>query len=364
MKHPLHAICPYFAMFPEEFVQNALLTFTRPGQLVLDPFCGRGTAILESVLNNRRALGTDVNPVAACVAGAKADIPTQEAVLRRLGELEQMPRQDLEYEIPDDDFFRLCFHPETLREICALRHWLDWKHRSDDRFIAAVCLGALHGESHRSGRYLSNRMPRTISTKPSYSIRWWADRGLWPDRRETFAILSELIRYRLSVPVPTELADVRLADARMCGSIFESFREQVQLIITSPPYIDTTDYAEDQWLRLWFLGGAAIPKRRLYKDDRYRQGKEYWRFLQEVWRGCAVLVAPEATCVVRIGGRKLCPGDLAEGLERSLTNGLEGRRVSKIIGPQSSEIRRGQINAFRPGTTARKEEYDFFFRVH
>jgi hypothetical protein len=207
-------------------------------------------------------------------------------------------------------------------------------------------------------------MPRTISTKPNYSVRWWRHRGLLPARRETFRILSELIRYRLSVPAPRGLADVRLSDARLCSSIFEQFRGQVQLIITSPPYIDTTDYAEDQWLRLWLLGGAPTPTRRLNRDDRYRQGKEYWRFLEEVWTGCADLVAPEATCVIRIGGSKLCQSDLIDGLEQSLTNGLEGRSIIKIVGPQASEIRRGQINAFRPGTTARKEEYDFFFRVH
>jgi len=37
-----------------------------------------------------------------------------------------------------------------------LRSVLDWRNRKDDRFIAALCLGALHGESHRSPNCFSN----------------------------------------------------------------------------------------------------------------------------------------------------------------------------------------------------------------
>ncbi len=87
MRHPLHAICPYFAMFPEEYVARQLLAFTRPGDLVLDPFCGRGTTVLEGLLRKRRVIGTDVNWVAACVAGAKAAVPSKGDVIGRLCEL-------------------------------------------------------------------------------------------------------------------------------------------------------------------------------------------------------------------------------------------------------------------------------------
>jgi hypothetical protein len=49
-RHPFHSICPYFAMFPEQFVAEQLLKHTVMGDLVFDPFCGRGTTIFESLL--------------------------------------------------------------------------------------------------------------------------------------------------------------------------------------------------------------------------------------------------------------------------------------------------------------------------
>ena len=361
MRHPLHAICPYFAMFPEEFVARQLLAFTRPGDLVLDPFCGRGTTVLESLLQRRRVIGTDVNQVAACVAGAKAAVPEKIDLIARLRELaEEYERSDVV--VPLEEFFAHCFHAETLREVSFLREKLDWQFDNRDRFIAAVALGALHGESHRSPNYFSNRMPRTISTKPEYSVRWWKERNLVPERRRIFTILESLIAYRLSVAAPKGEARVVQSDARKCGETFDEYSGRVKLMVTSPPYLDTTDYSEDQWLRLWFLGGASAPVRRLSKDDRHRNTSDYWNFLSETWKGCATLLAPKSTVVIRIGGRKLSVADLTDGLTTTLQAGVGGK-IKLLASPSSSEIRKGQVNSFRPGMTEKNKEHDFVFQI-
>lgn len=74
MRHRFHAICPYFAMFPEAFVKGHLAASPHRG-VVFDPFCGRGTTVFQAFLKGREAAGCDVNPVAACVSGAKCDPP-------------------------------------------------------------------------------------------------------------------------------------------------------------------------------------------------------------------------------------------------------------------------------------------------
>ena len=50
MRNRLHSICPYFAMFPEEFARNHIENLTDKGDLVLDPFSGRGTTLLQALL--------------------------------------------------------------------------------------------------------------------------------------------------------------------------------------------------------------------------------------------------------------------------------------------------------------------------
>lgn len=338
-----------------------LLAFTRPGDLVLDPFCGRGTTILESALHARRAIGTDLNLVAACVSGAKAEVPSLKEVLERLEDLEAqfLPGQITR---PGGEFFDYCFHPKTLDELLFLRATLDWRSHHVDRFVAAVALGVLHGEAHRSPNYFSNRMPRTISTKPEYSVRWWKERDLRPERREVFVILRSLCKMRLAVPAPSNMARVALEDARNCAKIFSSDRGNVRLLVTSPPYLDTTDYSEDQWLRIWFLGGSERPTRRLNSDDRHRSREKYWDFLSEVWAGSKDLLAPDATIAIRIGGKKLDVEEITDGLSGSLRKGM-ARECRLIDAPHTSEIRRGQLNSFRPGTVGKRHEHDFVFRL-
>ncbi len=361
MRHPLHSICPYFAMFPEGFVTEQLYAYTRPDDVVLDPFCGRGTTILESLLNNRDALGTDINPVAACIAGAKANVPAESTILERIEELSNAFSSATGREEPPTEFFRHCFDRETYAEVAFLRRSLAWRHIAVDRFIAAVMLGILHGESHRSGMYLSNRMPRTISTKPDYSVRWWQKRGLRPPRRETFKVLRETVRLRFSQPPPHRKGTVVLADARLCSEVLKIHTERVALIVTSPPYLDTTDYGEDQWLRLWFLGGNERPTLRLHKDERHTLVETYWLFLEEVWRGCVPLLRETATIVIRIGGTKLGKPELEEGLQGSLARGLEGRVFRPLNQGNSSKIAKRQTNSFRPGTSKDRLEHDFTF---
>ena len=168
-RHRFHSICPYFAMFPEAFVRRNVQAWSRPGDLICDPFMGRGTTILESLLNGRKAIGCDTNPVAYCVSRAKAVPPDLDDVMARLKALElQFAGFSSHAAEASDDFFNLCFHESTLQQVLFLRKRLAWREDNVDCFIAALALGCLHGESHRSAMYLSNRMPRTISTKPAY----------------------------------------------------------------------------------------------------------------------------------------------------------------------------------------------------
>ena len=357
MRHRFHSICPYFAMFPESFVRKHLV-WSEFGSQVFDPFSGRGTTVFESLLRGRNAAGCDTNPVAVCVSQAKADPPSRVKALARLSELESR-QEEVESRLFDDPFFSLCFHRDTLAQVLHLKLNLAWRERRTDCFLAALALGSLHGESHRSQRYFSNRMPRTISTKPAYSVRWWTERSLQPPRRNVYAILREMIEYRFASEPARLSGRVVEGDARCAGQLFPHLREKVSLVITSPPYLDTTNFEEDQWLRIWFLGGPSHPKRSGRGDDRHRSDMTYWPFLQEAWSGVAPLLTDGAHLIIRIGGKKLDRQSIRERLFRSLVLGLD--RSVRIVEETATEISGSQLRAFRPGAKGTKEEFDFHF---
>ena len=75
-------------MFPEGFAEKWINELTGPGDLVVDPFCGRGTTPFQALLMGRNALAGDINPVAYCLTAAKTRGPSLSTVRRRIGELE------------------------------------------------------------------------------------------------------------------------------------------------------------------------------------------------------------------------------------------------------------------------------------
>ena len=350
-------------MFPEQFVEQQLLSFTSPGELVFDPFCGRGTTVFESLLKGRRAAGSDINSVAVCISAAKAAAPNFLDIAARIDALEDQFQSDSTDRGVPTSFFEVCFERRTLAEILFLRQALDWRANAIDCFIAAVMLGILHGESHRSSYCLSNRMPRTISTKPDYSIRWWNERNLMPPRRPAFDTLRKATTFRYRVPPAVCKGVVREADARAASATFREFAGQVSLVVTSPPYLDTTDYAEDQWLRLWFLGGKPRPELRRNRDDRHTQTDEYWAFLEESWSGLTTLMADDATIVIRIGGAKLSKTELFTGLTDSLRAAFTDRHVGPLHEGVTSSIRPRETTAFRPAPPRPRVEHDFAYRL-
>jgi DNA modification methylase len=362
MRHRFHSLCPYFAMFPESFV-NRHLSKCPKNSVVFDPFCGRGTTVFQALLEDHAAGGTDISPVAACISRAKADAPNFADLVARLKELEATYARfrGTSDKTRRSEFFRWCFNAETYEQLIFLRSRLLWRDNSVDCFIAALALWSLHGESHRSPNYFSNRMPRTISTKPEYSIQWWRRNRSRPPQRNVFEILTRMARLRYKSTPPPLRAKIVETDARKAGEAFPELVGRVSLVITSPPYLDVTNYQEDQWLRLWFLGGAPHPRIEKFRDDRHTSPERYWGFLTECWSGIAPLLGPRAKIVVRIGGKYLRLASVREKLHDTLKVGFN-RRVT-LLNHEMSEIRGGQRRSFHSTSRGLTREFDFTFAV-
>ena len=204
-------------------------------------------------------------------------------------------------------------------------------------------------------------MPRTISTKPAYSVRWWGKHGYVAPCRDAFAILRGMVDFRFRTPPPNNRGEIAESDARKAKTAFPHLEGRVTDIITSPPYLDTTNYREDQWLRLWFLGEE--PKSTQARDDgRHYNRAFYWTFLREAWEGAAPLLAPQARIVVRIGGRKLSKEEMFEGLLSSLKDATS-RSVQAVDAGVTTPVKRTQANSFRGAKASPTVEHDFCFIV-
>lgn len=69
--HGLHA---FAAKSPPQLARYALRYYSKPGELLLDPMAGSGTALVESCILGRNAIGIDIDPLARLIAQAKTTV--------------------------------------------------------------------------------------------------------------------------------------------------------------------------------------------------------------------------------------------------------------------------------------------------
>lgn len=255
--HPLHAMCSYFAMFPPQIASVFIRWLTQPGDVVYDPFSGRGTVPLEALLYGRVGLGSDANPLATALTTAKVRIPSASAVSRRLEELEESWSNSHGTTSGVPDAIRMLYAPGTLRQLVFLRERLGERRRVDP-FITGLVLGMLHANHSAAGatRGFSISMPNTFAMGSNYVRDYIERNNLIAPELDVFAMLHvRAKRYRLPEAAISG-GKAWAHDATQPAPAWLK-RQRPRLIFTSPPYLQVIKYGKYNWVRLWFLGNDA-----------------------------------------------------------------------------------------------------------
>src|SRR5437899_12763751 len=71
---PLHRFHGYCARFPSEVAEQAIKAYSKPGQSVLDPFCGSGTSLVAGLTNGRSVVGADIDVLAGMLSEVKCSV--------------------------------------------------------------------------------------------------------------------------------------------------------------------------------------------------------------------------------------------------------------------------------------------------
>jgi DNA methylase len=239
----LHEVS-YRACFKPQLPRFFIERLTQPGDLVYDPFMGRGTTLLEAVLLGRQAAGCDINPLSAILLRPRLEAPSIEQVHQRLDEIEW----DYDGPLPED--FLVFYHPKTLRQICALRDVLS--RSSVDQWIRMVATNRLTG--HSKGFFSVYTLPPNQAVSIQSQRRINEQRKQSPDMRDVAALIRRKSRSLLRNPQLSTL-NPQLSTLLITGSCDETPAipsESVTLVVTSPPFLDVVDYETDNWLRCWF----------------------------------------------------------------------------------------------------------------
>ena len=131
-----------------------------------------------------------------------------------------------------------------------------------ESFVLGCLLGVMHGAERQDGTsaYASISMPNTFSMPPNYVRKYVAENRLNRVERDVFAILDDKIRRLALEPAPQGYeAVVSACDAKQLanGPALQPVVGKVDLVVTSPPYLDVVNYAKQNWIRNWLLEEGA-----------------------------------------------------------------------------------------------------------
>ena len=251
----IHSVCSYQGKMKPALAFKLIETFSNPGDKVLDPFSGSGTIPFEAALNGRTAYGLDIGLLATSLSNAKLKRPNRENVTSIIDALENYIAnfKPSKASIKDADEVKFnktipeYFHKETFREILCARDFFIENHDSQSADWALVMSCMMH--------ILHGNRPYALS-RNSHPITPYAPKGDF-----IYKNVIEKLWVKVNKSLDTEVSDQFIDGHCFQADILEEWPEEIQnldAIITSPPFFDSTKFYMTNWMRYWFCGWTRL----------------------------------------------------------------------------------------------------------
>ena len=273
--HSLHEVS-YRACFKPQLPRFFIERFTNSGEKVYDPFMGRGTTLLESAFLGRIPVGCDVNPLSALLCMPRLHSVDLKAIEKRLQEIDLSQAQEIREDLS------VFYHPDTLRELCALReYFLDRETAgtldATDAWIRMVATNRLTG--HSAGFFSVYTLPPNQAVSIVSQIRINQKRQQIPEARDIRKIILKKSKSLLKDLTPIEKKNLQHVGKKSqcltsnCADTAAIASNSISLVVTSPPFLDIVQYDQDNWLRCWFNGidSKTVPIWQLRNADAWQQ---------------------------------------------------------------------------------------------
>ena len=282
--HSLHEVsyrACYKPQLPGYFIQK----FCESESVVYDPFMGRGTTLVEAQLHGHRVIGNDVNPLSKILTYPRLNPPTLAEMEKQLQEINLSTGEGIDKEL------LVFFHEDTLQEIYGWRSYFQQKQLDPvDAWLQMVVSSRLTG--HSSGFFSVFTLPPNLAASVASQRRINERRNQKPEYRDTKALIHRKSKQLLRHSLPDHFwRDDALLLTESADRTPQIEDESVDLVVTSPPFLDTIDYMQDNWLRMWFCGIEI------------EQGKIWQLKSLEDWVARMTDVFIELRRVLKCGGR-------------------------------------------------------------
>ena len=304
--HINHSLCSYQGKLKPSIAKFLTDSFVPKNGTVLDPFSGVGTIPFESALQGKTSYGFDISPAAVAISRAKLSLPNWETLSVPLLELDQYIQLNKNSVITDrwlPNFNKSLveyYDSETLKEILCARDWFNsarpWSREVS--LMLGCCMHVLHG----------NR-PYALSRR-SHPVTPFAPSGDFE-----YKSLIEKLTNKLNKVVGAEYPKNFIEGKIYSQDITKAWPleiENLDSIITSPPFFDSTRFHLANWIRLWFSGWDEDEFK--YEQKRFIDEKQKTSFdcYDTILRSSKERLKTGGTLVFHLGKSRKC--DMAEEL--------------------------------------------------
>ncbi len=324
--HSIHEVS-YRACFKPQLPEFFISRLTSVGDGVHDPFMGRGTTPVQAALMGRRPLANDINPLSVLLTRPRLNPPTLNAIATKLA---TVPWDRL---VAVREDLLAFYHPVTLRQLTVLKEWLEENAPLNDSspdpvvdWIRMVAINRLTG--HSPGFFSVYTLPPNQAVSVESQLKINAKRNQSPPPRDIVKIILKKSRTLFSNGTMAPHPEGRLSTAPASASPVIP-TGSAALVVTSPPFLDIVQYADDNWLRCWFAGiDAKSIEIGMHKTE-------------AAWSEMVRAVLTEQARIVRPGGHIAFEvGEVRRGkvlLERlvwSAAEGLPFERLAVMVNQQ------------------------------
>lgn len=273
--HGRHSLCSYMGKLKPAIANSLVSTFVPENGKMLDPFAGVGTIPFEASMQGRHNYGFDISPAALAIATAKVSCQNAE----RCEQVIHTLREYVGNQIPTD--FELLeakefgfngrivdfFEDRTLREILLARRYFQQNRPQtpEANFVFASLLHILHGNRPYA---LSRRSHPITPYRPTGEFVY----------KSLISKLTDKVRRALTESLPTTFVAGKIYP-QDATAWWPREIDQLDAVITSPPFFDSTRFYLANWLRLWFAGWSKADFETAphgFVDERQKQGFEVY----------------------------------------------------------------------------------------
>ncbi len=254
-RYATHGLHPYPArMIPQvarRLIKRYLLNHLPPPHsqyVVLDPFCGSGTVLLEAKLLGVNAIGIDINPLAVLIARAKINPPDPKDITKVFDSLLQAIESEKDIEKPKFNNIDYWFKPNVIQNLSKIKKAIEKLEDIKVLNFFRICLS------------LTARKSSNIYREGDTYVKRMNNEQLKKHNPNVFEIFSEIVTEKLKNVIDfysiCKNSNV-FSEVIFSNALIPCIRpNSIDLIVTSPPYGEeknTVSYTRWSKISLYWL---------------------------------------------------------------------------------------------------------------